>query len=130
MGRILRSLFAVFAVLTFLLVYLMLHRVEPPEYLYKVVSLENWEASRDAPFVKLDSIDSSFISLATEEQVEGVIEEYWTGTNGYAVLKLDTEKLDGKLILEANPGEEKKVYRLYDGGIPMIAVVCVTTEKP
>ncbi len=93
----------------------------PP--LYKVISKEHWELSQNKDRVVLDAMDDDFIHLATEEQLEKVIKKFWKGKKNYTVLKLDPRKLPGKLVFEANPGGTNKYYHLYDGWVPVDAVL-------
>lgn len=91
---------------------------EVPRYLYKILSVENWNASTD--YVKLPEEDHAFIHFSTEDQLDRIISKYWVGKN-YVVLKVDTRKLPGKMVYEANPGGTNKYYHLYNGSIPMKA---------
>jgi uncharacterized protein (DUF952 family) len=93
---------------------------EVPAYLYKVVSPENWEAS--VKVVKLSADDQAFIHFSTEDQLPRILSKYWSGSK-YVILKVDTSKLPGKMVYEANPGGENRYYHLYNGSIPLNAVV-------
>jgi len=99
--------------------------LEQPEYLYKVVSVGAWEESVKTSEVVLSSADKDFIHLAKEDQLSHVTEKFWKGKD-YIVLKLATQKLMGRLVYETNPGGETKYYHLYEGSIPLSAVVEVT----
>lgn len=94
-----------------------------PEYLYKILSKDNWEKSCDKKFIQLSADDNEFIHLATEEQLNSIIQKFWSNALEYFVLKLDRKQLKGRLVLEANPGGNNKYYHLYEGFIPMNAVV-------
>lgn len=94
----------------------------PPPYLYKIISLSNWQASQMDHVVMLTADDAAFIHLATAEQLDRIIQKYWAGAPQYVILKLSTAKLKGKLIYEVNPGGENKYYHLYQGFIPLEAV--------
>jgi uncharacterized protein (DUF952 family) len=94
---------------------------ERPTYLYKVLSMDDWAKSSET--VHLSSMDADFIHLSTEDQLDKIIEKYWAGVSGYVVLKIETAKLSGKLVLEANPGGTNKYYHLYNGSIPLNAIV-------
>lgn len=100
---------------------------ERPVYLYKVLSMENWEKSSKT--VHLSDMDADFIHLATKEQLDQILEKYWGKVSQYVVLKLETAKLSGKLVLEANPGGSNKYYHLYNGSIPKTAIVEVIVHK-
>jgi uncharacterized protein (DUF952 family) len=94
-----------------------------PKYLYKVISVENWKKSQGRDSVQLTEDDKDFIHLAREDQLDRIIEKYWNHVPEFMVLKIDTAKLPGKLIFEANPGGANKYYHLYEGSIPLKAVV-------
>ncbi len=98
-----------------------------PQYLYKIVTPEDWQKSQGQQFVVASSMDSEFIHLATKEQVSSVAQKFWSGKN-YVVLTLDSKKLKGRLVYEANPGRSTKYYHLYDGKIPLSAVVDSSQE--
>jgi uncharacterized protein (DUF952 family) len=94
-----------------------------PQYLYKVLSVEDWKKSQSMESVKLTDADQDFIHLAREDQLDRIVGKYWDKVSEYVVLKIDMIKLPGKLIFEANPGGENKYYHLYGGSIPLKAVV-------
>lgn len=94
----------------------------PSQYLYKIVSVEQWNQSQGQQMLVLDAMDAEFIHLASAEQVLHVVEKFWRGRD-YVILTLASDKLQGCLILERNPGGSTKYYHLYDGDIPLDAVV-------
>lgn len=100
-----------------------------PQYLYKVLSVEDWKTSQSMDVVKLTDADQDFIHLAREDQLDRIMRKYWDKVPEYVVLKIDTKKLPGKLVFEANPGGENKYYHLYGGSIPLKAVVESKTIK-
>jgi uncharacterized protein (DUF952 family) len=95
---------------------------EIPEFLYKIVSPEQWKESQEKGHLVLTAMDADFIHLSTEDQVEHVIKKFWKDSR-YLILKLDSKKLKGDLKYETNPGGTTKYYHLYDGSIPLDAVV-------
>lgn len=94
----------------------------PPEYLYKIVSPDQWQESQLQDHIVTSPIDKDFIHLATEEQLPHVIQKFWENKD-YLVLKLSSKKLTGRLMYEANPGGTTLYYHLYEGSIPLDAVV-------
>lgn len=100
---------------------------ENPKYLYKIVTVEAWEESKNNPDqkIQLSDDDQKFIHLAKRDQLRGIISKYWMTVPVFYILQLDTEKLPGKLAYETNPGGETKYYHLYNGSIPLNAVVKV-----
>lgn len=97
---------------------------EPMEtYLYKILSYQNWQASQAKNAIILSAEDVAFIHLSTEEQLQRILAKYWKGAPQVVLLKLKTDKFQGKLVLEANPGGKTKYYHLYEGFIPFSAIV-------
>lgn len=94
-----------------------------PKFLYKITSVQDWEKSQIAGHVIPGELDTLFIHLATEGQLEKITKKFWSSVSEYYILKLDSRKLKGKLVFEANPGGENKYYHLYKGSIPLNAVV-------
>ena len=98
-----------------------------PTYLYKVLSVEDW--GKSCKKVSLSSMDTDFIHLSTKDQLDRIIEKYWADASQYVLLKLDVEKLKGKLVLEANPGGTNKYYHLYNGSVPLSSIVEMKAHK-
>lgn len=94
-----------------------------PRYLYKILSVENWEKSQKEKAVVLTSDDTHFIHFSTEDQYPRIVEKYWKGVPKYVLLKVETSKLPGRLVFETNPNGGTKYYHLYEGSIPLNAVV-------
>lgn len=93
-----------------------------PQYLYKILSIDDWKKSQGMEFVKLTDADQEFIHLARQDQLDRIAEKYWNKSNEYIVLKINTSKLPGNLVFESNLGGESKYYHLYNGSIPLNAV--------
>ena len=100
---------------------------EHPKYLYKILSLDDWKKGGDNMHLSLG--DSEFIHFSTEEQLPKIIDKYWRDVLEFMILKVDTHKLAGNLVFEANPGGTTKYYHLYQGYIPRNAVVEATTIR-
>ena len=96
---------------------------ETPKFLYKVLSAEDWNESQKTKTVKLPSADSEFIHLSKFDQLDRILIKYWADVPEFVVLKIDSTKLSGKLVFETNPGGIHKYYHLYNGQIPLDAVV-------
>lgn len=93
-----------------------------PAFLYKVLSMENWEESQKAEALALSKDDEAFIHFSRDDQLERITSKYWADVPRYVVLKVNTSKLPGKMVYEANPGGTSKYYHLYDGSIPLEAI--------
>jgi uncharacterized protein (DUF952 family) len=103
-----------------------------PQYLYKVISSANWQKSQVGNEVVLSVDDIDFIHLSKEDQLDKITKKYWSNIPEYVILKIDTSKLPGKLVYEANLGGSNKYYHLYKGSIPKSAIVdakTVTSKK-
>lgn len=105
----------------------MIQNESKPKFLYKIVSPKDWQESKLQGHIIRSSIDQEFIHLATQDQISHVIQKFW-GDQGYVILKLDTEKLKGRLVLEVNPGGTNLYYHLYEGSIPLDAVQDVVQD--
>ncbi len=101
----------------------------PPHYLYKIVSQENWKKSQEGNSLVLSEEDQLFIHFSTEDQVERILVKYWSNVHECTILKVATDRLSGNLVYEANPGGTSKYYHLYEGEIPLKAVVEATTYR-
>jgi uncharacterized protein (DUF952 family) len=94
-----------------------------PIYLYKILSYQNWQASEDKMTISLPLEDEAFIHLATESQLDKILTKFWSDISQFVILKLQTDRLTGELKLESNPGGSTKYYHLYQGSIPLFAIV-------
>jgi peptide deformylase len=54
--------------------------------------------------------------------LERILGKYWADAEQVVILKIDTEKLPGRMAFETNPGGSAKYYHLYDGHIPFASV--------
>jgi uncharacterized protein (DUF952 family) len=96
---------------------------EAPTILYKVISEKQWADSQQNNVVTLSEMDDAFIHLANEDQLEKIIDKFWGHIPKFVVLKLQTNKLEGEMVYEANPGGTTKYYHLYQGVIPVSSVI-------
>lgn len=92
-------------------------------YLYKVLTSTSWQASQKQKNITLGVEDEAFIHLATEEQLEKIVAKFFSTESQYIILKLATEKLEGNLVYETNPGGATQYYHLYEGNIPFNAII-------
>lgn len=93
-----------------------------PKYLYRIVSPQEWQKSQERKVLETSSLDEDFIHLATKEQLPHIAQKFWNNKD-YVILTLDTKKLIGRLVHEANPGGTTLYYHLYEGNIPLDAIV-------
>lgn len=92
-----------------------------PEYLYKIVSMHDWKKSDKT--VHLSKMDADCIHFAIPHQLGDIVKKYWSEAVEFLILKVETAKLPGRLVLEANLEGVKECYHLYQGSIPLNAVV-------
>lgn len=96
---------------------------QSPQYLYKILSARNWQATQNSKSVQLSAEDGVFVHFSTEDQLERIIEKYWADRPQFVILKIDANKLEGKLAFETNPGGTTKYYHLYEGFIPFNSIL-------
>ena len=94
----------------------------PPKYLYKVLTLEDWSGSKKQRNIVLHSFDKPFVHLAEEGQVDRIVKKYFEGKQAVVILNLNSQRLPGHLVFESNPGGASKYWHLYDGSLPFEAV--------
>ncbi len=97
--------------------------IKEPKHLYIILSNQDWQESQMKTTVVITTHEDVFIHLATEGQLDRIIEKYWSSVPQHVVLKLDTARLEGKLVYEVNPGGSTKYYHLYNGAIPLNSVI-------
>jgi|SRR5579862_2516774 len=96
--------------------------VHAPQYLYKIVSLRLWHATQNRNNVTLSAEDDAFIHFSTEDQLERIIDKFWSEVPQYVILKIETAKVTGEWAYETNPGGTTRFYHLYKGFIPINAI--------
>ena len=96
---------------------------QSPQYLYKILSLRNWQATQTRKTAQLSAEDDAFIHFSTQDQLQRIIGKYWADAPQLVILKIDSKKLEGRLVFETNPGGTAKYYHLYDGIIPFNSIV-------
>lgn len=97
--------------------------MDSPEFLYKILSYKNWQASVARNTVILTSDDDEFIHFSMEEQLDRILNKYWSHAPQVVILKINTSKLIGELVFESNPGGVAKYYHLYKGYIPFESIL-------
>lgn len=105
-----------------------MHAVQTPEYLYKILSYRHWKATERRCVVATPKEDDPFIHLSTADQLSRILEKYWPDAPQYVVLKIDPSRVEGEMKFETNPGGTTRYYHLYNGCIPIQAVVEATVR--
>jgi uncharacterized protein (DUF952 family) len=94
-----------------------------PEFLYKIISIEDWRKTELTRQVVKTNVDKDFIHLATEDQICSIVQKFWKDQN-YVILKFNIDELKKlkDLRYETNPGGTTYYYHLYGGSIPFEAI--------
>ncbi len=98
-------------------------------FIYHIVLPEVWERFKGRPSYQAVSLETEgFIHCSYENQLEAVIERYYSNTARLLVLKIDTAKLRSKLVEEHSTGGV--AYPHLYGRINMDAVVSIEDRRP
>jgi uncharacterized protein (DUF952 family) len=89
--------------------------------LYKILTLDDWEKSRNNDRIVTPAYDNPFIHFSLERQVDGVIKKKFSDCS-CVVLTIDPTKLIGELLLEWDSKKTDQYYHLHNGYIPAAAV--------
>ncbi len=90
--------------------------------LYKILTIDDWDRSKQSDRLCTSANDSAFVHFATEKQYPAVVQK-WFANIPHAVMRIDSTKLVGKLVLEWDRKHTDKYYHLYDGHVPLEAVI-------
>jgi len=93
-----------------------------PDYLHKIITLNQWEKSQNKEYIFLLDSDNQFIHFAEKDDIERIKNKFFSDQDKLVVLTVNPQKLVGKLIKEKNPGGSRKYYHLYDGSIPLKSI--------
>lgn len=94
-----------------------------PTFLYKILSKNEWELSQGKETVVLSDADLEFIHLSKEDQLNKIIDKFFQDVSEIVILKIKVDELVGKLVEEVNPQGINKYFHLYEGCIPLKAVL-------
>jgi uncharacterized protein (DUF952 family) len=93
-----------------------------PTYLYKILNEAQWKEFQQEKTLAAKGMDVDFFHLATAPQIDAIAKKYFQDVSPLIVVELFSAKLEGHLVLEANPGGTSKYWHLYSGCIPYEAV--------
>ena len=97
-------------------------------FIYHIVLPQIWEQVRNEPLYRHESLAAEgFIHCSYEDQLEAVIERYYSDRDELVVLTIDTDKLTARLVAEPSTGGE--IYPHIYGPLNMTAVVDAETRK-
>lgn len=98
-------------------------------FVYKILSKQDWIESKQLGYLKPQLNDDKFIHLSEHDQVTRIIKKYWLHVDEVLIAKIDATKMIGQLVKEANPGGTNTYYHLYNGKIPLDAVIEVVPYR-
>ena len=91
-------------------------------YIYHIVLPQVWKTAQHETLYAADSLaNEGFIHCSYEEQLDGVVERYYSSVPEVVILKLEIGKLTSKLVSEPSTGGE--IYPHIYGPINLDAVV-------
>lgn len=90
--------------------------------IYHIVLPEVWENFKEKEEYEAESLQTEgFIHCSFAEQLDGVLQRYYSNAKNVLILTLDTEKLSSKLINE--PSTNNEIYPHIYGKINKSAIV-------
>jgi Uncharacterized protein conserved in bacteria len=93
--------------------------------IYHITTTREWEPAREKGWYESPSLkEEGFIHCSQEEQVEGVLQRYFSGKQHLVKLAIDTGKLKSLLIYEWSPSIAQTFPHIY-GPINTDAVIHV-----
>lgn len=104
----------------FLLAITLYAGADEPRYLYKVISLDEWNASQQSDLLVL-SKDKNIILLSKVDQLEKTILRDFNTASEVIILEIDMDKLNGPVSTEKDDAGKAIAYH-YLGSIPLSAI--------
>lgn len=90
--------------------------------IYHIVLPEVWESFKEKEDYEAESLHTEgFIHCSFAEQLDGVLQRYYSNAEKVLILSLDTEKVTSKLINE--PSTNNEIYPHIYGKINKSAIV-------
>ncbi len=91
--------------------------------IYHVTTKQDWENALKEGFYEATSLHSEgFIHMSTKDQVQGVLERYYSGVNDLILLHVDESRLTAPLKYEQSPTLQQDFPHVY-GRLNLDAVV-------
>ena len=96
--------------------------------IYHIVTPEVWARFKDKEFYQAESLESEgFIHCSFAEQLEKVLQRYYSGAEKVLILTIEPENLKSKLVAEASTGNE--IYPHIYGEINVDAIVRIEERE-
>ncbi len=93
------------------------------EIIYHITTLSDWQAAISQGYYEADSLSiEGFIHCSTANQVQGVLERYFTGKTNLVKLVIDTQQLENQLKYELAPSVNEEFPHVF-GSINLNAVI-------
>ncbi len=90
--------------------------------LFKILTLDDWDKSCQSDRLCTPASDTAFVHFSTEKQYPAITAKKFTSVP-HVVLRIDATRLVGKLELEWDKKHTDQYYHLYNGYIPLEAVI-------
>lgn len=96
--------------------------------IYHIILPETWKQVKDRTFYEAASLaDEGFIHCSYEDQLDGVIERYYSNAGEIVILTLDANRLTSPLVSEPSTNDEP--YPHIYGPINLDAVIKAETRQ-
>ncbi len=95
--------------------------------IYHIVLPDAWAAFDGDHYQAASLADEGFIHCSFSEQLEGVLERYYSGAKSVMILGIDPQRLTSELVVEPSTGGEN--YPHIYGPINRDAIVSETERK-
>ena len=83
-------------------------------YIYHIAAKADWDRAKESGLYEVPSLkEEGFIHCSMEEQVERVIDRFYSGRNDLVVLCIDSRKLTSQLVYEWAPSMEATFPHVY-----------------
>lgn len=93
--------------------------------IYHITTKQEWnKALKDGFYTSPSIAEEGFIHCSQENQVDGVLDRYFSGKKDLVKLVIDTDKLQSKIIFEWSPSLQDTFPHIY-GTINTQAVISV-----
>jgi len=91
--------------------------------IYHVTTADEWKTAQNKGFYESASLKTEgFIHCSEQQQVDGVLERYFTGKTNLVKLVIDTSKLTSRYIHEWSPSIRDTFPHIY-GPVNLDAVI-------
>lgn len=96
--------------------------------IYHIVLSEDWERQIDEPVYSAESLETEgFIHCSHAEQLDGVLQRYYSEESRVLIMTIDSDRLTSKLIEEPSTGGE--IYPHIYGPIDREAIVSIEERQ-